>query len=71
MREGLRRLAIAVRWLSFVWLGGWIVYLALSDQRVFVPDSSLILGAVILVPGIVGLLVAWALDRIAAKEREE
>jgi hypothetical protein len=71
MREWVQRLAIAVRWLSFLWLAGWIVYLTLSDERVFVPDSSLILGAVILVPGIVGLLVAWALDGIAAKEREE
>ena len=66
MREGVRRLTIALRWLSFAWLGGGFIYFSLRNEPLGHDlGSSVLTGAAIFAPGVIGLFVGWWLEDFA------
>ena len=68
MREGVRRVAVVVLWLSVLWLFGSIVYVTLSGRQIGDDfGSDLLAKALIIAPGLIGLIVAWLLEHFADK----
>lgn len=70
MREGLRRLALAIKVLSWVWIVGWLAYfyaVGIAFGRDAIPMFARLLIAS---PGLIGLVVAWKLGDRAQKERQ-
>ena len=64
----MRRIAVAVRWLSFAWLAGWIIYLPFSKEPLGHDlGSSILTGLAIFAPGVIGLAVGLWLDEFADK----
>ena len=62
MREGIRRLAVAVRWLSWLWIGGWVALIAwlLVSEPGYIVGERLAFGAGFGGLGLLGLAAyAW------------
>ena len=68
MREGVRRCAIVVWWLSALWLGGSILYLTFSNEPMGDDlGRSVLAKGLIFAPGFVGVIVAWVLEEFVEK----
>lgn len=68
MREGMRRLVMAIRWLSVLWLIGWALYIAFVPERVSDLLGDLLIElAFVLGPGFGGIAVAWILEGFVQK----
>ena len=66
MREGIRRLTVAIWVLGWVWIGGVVLIGLMSDEF---QDATwaerLLVGALLLAPGYAALGIAWLLDGFA------
>jgi hypothetical protein len=68
MREGVRRLSVAVWWLSVLWLGGSIIYITFNDEPMGHDlSSSVVAKGMIVAPGLIGLIAGWVLEAYAEK----
>jgi hypothetical protein len=71
MREGVRRLAVAIRWASILWIGGVVIaYLAFDGDLADAAVSDIVGGLIfMLLPGVLGLGLAWVLGGFAQPDR--
>ena len=68
MREGIRRLAVVIKTLSWLWIGLFMAYALWAQITGDYPEpilDRLILTAFVLAPALIGLGVAWILEGFA------
>jgi hypothetical protein len=68
MKEGVRRIATVVRWLSLLWLAGAAVLTAVGIANNDTPRIGVAIMMVVVVgigPAALGLALAWIIDGFA------
>lgn len=68
MREGLKRLSLAIKILSWVWIVGWLAYFYAVRIAYGPEGTSMIVRLLIASPGLIGLVVAWKLGDFAKSD---
>lgn len=71
MREGVRRLIVAIKVVSYLWLAGCVVACVVRWDS---PEGPLIksaMAAFAMLPGFAGLGLAWILQGFARPERKD
>jgi hypothetical protein len=65
MSEGLRRLSLAIKVLSWIWIIGWLAYFYAVRIAYGPEGTSILVRLLIASPGLIGLVVAWKLGDVA------
>ncbi len=71
MREGIRRLGLAVAWISWAWLAGVAVfafYREWNDREVGNWLDEFLFNGLLALPAILGLILAWVLEGFAKSD---
>lgn len=69
MREGIRRLSVALYWLGWLWLIGWGAYFTWEWWTMDVGQNTPAIGRLLIAaPALIPIVLAWILEGFAVPD---